>query len=103
MGSYAGSRPRAGPAGLLPESGSIEFVIFEFEEPPPAPSAGLLTPTEQAIVGMLLSGLGAAEVSARRGVSYRTTANQLTSIYQKLGVSSREELVAKLAHCSRRD
>ena len=52
----------------------------------------VLTPTEIEVVGEALAGLGNAEIGAKRGVASRTVANQLASIYQKLGVRSRLEL-----------
>ena len=62
-----------------------------------ADAVGRLTRSELAVVGLLLEGRSSAVIAARRGTSARTVAHQLTAIYAKLGVSSRRELVARLA------
>lgn len=53
-----------------------------------------LTAAERAVTRALVTGRSNAEIAALRGVSVRTVANQLASIYEKLGVGSRLELVA---------
>lgn len=44
-----------------------------------------------------IAGLSNRAIAVRRGRSERTIANQLASIYRKLGVGSRAELSARLA------
>jgi DNA-binding CsgD family transcriptional regulator len=61
-----------------------------------APLASL-TEAEAAVLDLVRAGLSNAEIAARRGRSYRTIANQLASIYTKLGVASRFELLARLS------
>jgi DNA-binding CsgD family transcriptional regulator len=59
-----------------------------------------LSVAERKIAGLVLDGLSTAEIAELRRCAYRTVANQLASLYEKLGVSSRVELgayVAKLA------
>lgn len=56
-----------------------------------------LTDAEREIARLVLAGCDNAEIAERRARSYRTIANQLASIYGKLGVANRTELVAKLA------
>jgi DNA-binding NarL/FixJ family response regulator len=56
-----------------------------------------LSSTERDIIQLLVRGLSNAEIAQTRKRSPRTVANQLQKIYQKLGVSSRVELVSKLA------
>lgn len=51
-----------------------------------------LSPCEVEIARYLLRGLTLAEVAARRGRAVRTVANQVASMYRKLGISSRAEL-----------
>lgn len=51
-----------------------------------------MTPSESALVPLLVAGVSDAEIAARRGVSPRTVANQSAAIYRKLGVTSRFEL-----------
>jgi len=56
-----------------------------------------LTFAEQAVFSALLSGQSNQEIAASRGRSLRTIANQVAAIFQKLGVGSRAELVAKVS------
>ena len=60
-------------------------------------SLSLLTASERAVVDLVCAGLTNAEVAARRGCSSRTVANQLASIFKKVEVGSRHELIALLA------
>jgi DNA-binding CsgD family transcriptional regulator len=56
-----------------------------------------LTDAERRIVGQLLRGRSDREIARLRGTSPRTVANQLRTLFRKLGVSSRAELVARLS------
>ena len=56
-----------------------------------------LTRTEHAIVDALLAGKRNADIGRERGTSPRTVANQVASIFRKLGVCSRPELIAQAA------
>lgn len=51
-----------------------------------------LTGAERAVVEDALRGLSNRAIAAKRGVSERTVANQLSAIYRKLRVGSRPEL-----------
>jgi DNA-binding CsgD family transcriptional regulator len=53
-----------------------------------------LTPAELSVATAVVEGASTRELARRRGVSERTVANQLASIYRKLEVCSRHELVA---------
>lgn len=55
-----------------------------------------LTDAEAQIAALVLRGASGAEIARARGVSQRTIANQLASIYRKLGVCTRAELVLAL-------
>lgn len=55
-----------------------------------------LSAAERAIVAGLLSGQRIAAIAHERGTSPRTVGNQISSIYRKLGISSRRELLALL-------
>lgn len=55
-----------------------------------------LTPAEQAVLICLLAGWSSHTIAARRGTCVRTVVNQIASLYKKLRVSSRVELVALL-------
>lgn len=59
----------------------------------PAPG---LTRAELEVANDVLAGDSSAVIARRRGRSPRTIANQLASIYRKLGVSSRAELAVRL-------
>lgn len=54
-----------------------------------------LSSAERAVVQALLRGLSDREIAIERGTSERTVANQLRSIFKKLGVASRAELIAR--------
>lgn len=74
-----------------------EFIVFSYPEADaPAWDLSVLTPAEQLVASLLLSGASRAEIAARRGVSLATIASQLTSLYDKFGVTTRAELVALL-------
>ena len=55
-----------------------------------------LSPAERSIATALLEGHTSAEIASRRRTSERTVANQIRSIFEKLGVASRVELAARL-------
>jgi DNA-binding CsgD family transcriptional regulator len=55
-----------------------------------------LTAAEREIVVHLISGSTNSDIARRRGSSERTVANQLQSIFRKLGARSRAELAASL-------
>ena len=52
-----------------------------------------LSRRERQIVDALLAGSANKEIAARLGVSDQTIKNQLTTLYTKVGVTSRLELV----------
>jgi DNA-binding NarL/FixJ family response regulator len=54
------------------------------------------TPSELAVACLLADGLSNEEIGARRAASTRTVANQVATLYQKLGVRSRRECVLRL-------
>lgn len=56
-----------------------------------------LGPAERAVAALVLRGLANEEIARARGTSVRTVANQLASLFRKLGVSSRVQLAARLA------
>lgn len=53
----------------------------------------LLTPRQQEIVYLVLEGLRNREIAQRLNISEHTTRNYLFRIFEKLGVSSRAELI----------
>lgn len=70
--------PRAGPPPSLSPTGMAR-----------------LTHAERDIVQRLLAGSSNAEIATARRRSVRTVANQIASIYRKLGVASRSDLAAR--------
>ncbi len=86
------------PSGLEAATFGVEgddYVMFSFPVPEIAPPS-CLTPAERSVACGLLTGQSNAEIAEARGCSVRTVANQLRSIFRKLGVSSRAEVVQ---HC----
>ena len=57
-------------------------------------AATALTPREVDVLRMLAEGLGNKHVAARLGISEHTVKTHVTSIFEKLGVSTRAEAVA---------
>ena len=62
--------------------------------------AGALTPMELRVVECILQGRGNDDVADRLGLSRHTIETHLTRAYQKLGVRSRLELIAKAAQAA---
>ncbi|HEX5656088.1 MAG TPA: LuxR C-terminal-related transcriptional regulator [Polyangiales bacterium] len=56
-----------------------------------------LTAAERQVAKAVLDGQSQRAIALERGVSERTVASQVASIYRKIGVSGRRELTAKLA------
>jgi DNA-binding NarL/FixJ family response regulator len=78
------------------EVAGVRYVVLSYAVSTPAVSS-LLTEAEQDVLALLLWGLSNAEIALQRRTAVRTVANQIASIFQKLGVSSRSELAAALA------
>jgi DNA-binding NarL/FixJ family response regulator len=91
------------PIGLRASRVTIdgeELAVFSFSLPPPTlPSS--LSEAERDVAIAVLEGLSNTEIAASRGTSARTVANQVASLFRKLGVRSRTEAVAALARLQR--
>jgi DNA-binding CsgD family transcriptional regulator len=61
---------------------------------PTAASRGPLTPRERSVVEYVALGLSTREIGLAMGTSPNTVRNQIASIFRKLSVASRAELVA---------
>jgi DNA-binding CsgD family transcriptional regulator len=86
------TRPTAAPRDLQAlESEDGEVIVLSFSLA--ASPAASLTPAESAVAAHLLEGRTNAEIARLRRTSARTVANQVGSVYRKLGVTSRLELV----------
>ncbi|HEY6293433.1 MAG TPA: response regulator transcription factor, partial [Terriglobia bacterium] len=84
----------------------LGFVLEALREPQPlrvANHAGapLLTKREMAVVRCVAEGLTNREVAAQLGLSEHTVKNYMFRIFDKLGVSSRVELVLYVASQTR--
>ena len=64
-----------------------------YATPSPSPMAGL-TPRQREILEGLLSGESEKQVALRLGISIHTVHEHVKTIYQRLGVSSRAELLS---------
>ncbi len=72
--------------------GVLSYSVFEGEQ-----TLRELTAAENAVAELVFAGLGNAAIAAARSSSPRTVANQIASIFRKLCIGSRVELVALLA------
>lgn len=76
------------------EVDGVELVVFELVPRVELPAD--FTAAERAVGELLCAGHDTAAIAKRRGVSYRTVANQLAAMYRKARVHSGVELVALL-------
>jgi DNA-binding CsgD family transcriptional regulator len=70
----------------------LAFVSYAIVVPPDA----ALTNAEGEVARLVAKGLSNKEIAAKRNTKERTVANQLRSIFRKLEVQSRTELVTLL-------
>jgi DNA-binding CsgD family transcriptional regulator len=75
---------------LESEDGELAVLSFTL----PGDDAISLSSAESDVVRHLLAGRSNSEIAALRRCSTRTVANQVASLFRKLGVRSRLELVA---------
>src|SRR3954468_20019280 len=80
--------------------GGVEFAVLSEPLQLPPALAGL-TSAEREVALAAVRGLSNVAISRARGSAPRTVANQLASIYRKLGVGSRAALVAFVASSRR--
>ncbi len=81
------------PAGLVVYAAD-DIAVLSLPSTP-AQALASLTRAELAVAGLLVDGLSNAGIAAARGRSERTVANQVASIFGKLGVGSRAELARR--------
>jgi len=74
----------------------IEYTVLSYAVTAPQFPAGL-TAAERAVLKGILQGGSNVEIAEARGTSPRTIANQVKSLFAKLGVHSRAELIAALS------
>ncbi|MEU3659169.1 helix-turn-helix transcriptional regulator [Streptomyces sp. NPDC032940] len=75
--------------------------LLREERPADAARSGPLSPTEQAITRFVAAGLTNRQIASRVNLSPHTVNFHLRKIFQKLGVSSRVELVGTRLHLLR--
>jgi DNA-binding CsgD family transcriptional regulator len=80
---------------LALDIGDATYFVIHWPELAPA-DAGL-TAAEAEVLEMLSRGCSNSTIAAKRQVSQRTVANQVQSIFRKLGISSRRDLLARKA------
>jgi DNA-binding NarL/FixJ family response regulator len=71
-----------------------EFMVLSFSLAP-AHVPSQLTAAEQQVFRQMLEGLSNQDIASVRRTSLRTIANQVASIYRKLDVTCRPELLVK--------
>ena len=76
-----------------------EYVVLSFpvKTAPPTP----LADAEKLIFEALMAGRSNRQIAEERGRALRTVTNQVAAIFQKLGVRSRSELIAKYSEALR--
>jgi DNA-binding CsgD family transcriptional regulator len=87
-------RPPTGLETYEFEVAGDEFAVFTFPIPEVKPPSGLSV-AESEVARAVVEGQSNKEIAVKRGTSPYTVANQLRSIYAKLGVSNRLELIAR--------
>ena len=73
----------------------VEYAVFSDAEP--RTDLSKLTQAERAVMALVVEGLSNAQVAKQRKTAVRTVANQLQSLFRKLKVGSRAELIAKVS------
>ena len=94
-----GAAPIALPEGARVHELAPDLVLFEI----PNPQVRLctqLTAAEREIARAVFEGASNEAIARSRGVGIKTVDKQLESIYRKLGVTSRVELVLALREAS---
>jgi len=75
-------------------SPSIAKLVVQFFGPKKAPESGL-TPRENDIVKGLVDGLSYKLIAARLDISIHTVRQHIRSIYRKLNINSKAEVISK--------
>ncbi len=59
------------------------------------PSAAALTPAEAAVLELVARGLDNTAIAARLGKTEKTVRNQVSTVFDKLGVRTRAEAIVR--------
>jgi DNA-binding CsgD family transcriptional regulator len=104
IGALALGRTRGSFAGgeltylraLVPTLAMCEAATASSADPPARDLAALraLTPREREVLGYLRHGYTNAQIATALGSAERTVRNQLSSVYEKLGIATRTEAAA---------
>lgn len=78
-----------GPAPLL------KWTVEPMQSEPPL-ELGALTPREREVFDLIILGLSNQDIAAKLHISVHTVKNHSTKIYEKLGVSDRTQVMAKM-------
>lgn len=78
------------------ELGGEAYVVMSLPAAATAGADAVLSAAEVEVANDAAAGLSNLAIANKRGRSPRTIANQLASIYRKLGIASRAELAARL-------
>ncbi len=70
------------------------FIVMSLPSGVSGDSYTQLTAAERQVASDAAAGLSNAAIAKKRGRAVRTIANQLASVYRKLGIASRSELAA---------
>ena len=68
-----------------------DFAVLSY----PCVSYDVLTPSEREVAELVIAGRSNAHIARARGTSVHTVGNQIASVFRKIGVASRFELVAR--------
>jgi DNA-binding CsgD family transcriptional regulator len=80
--------------GYLLAAGPVLAPVAQAPSAPAAAAASSLTPREREVCSYLELGYSNEQIALALGTAPRTVRNQLSSVYEKLGVSTRAEAVA---------
>ncbi|HET7544099.1 MAG TPA: LuxR C-terminal-related transcriptional regulator [Polyangiaceae bacterium] len=84
-----GTRRLANRSTMIEEASSLQV----WSIPRPELRCASLSPAELAVVKCLVEGLSYEEIGQLRGTANRTIANQIASVYRRLGISGRNGLL----------
>jgi predicted ATPase/DNA-binding CsgD family transcriptional regulator len=101
LGSEPFSRAEAEGAGMSLADAAAYASRGRGARGRPASGWGSLTPTELRIAAVVADGLSNPKIAERLLITRRTVTTHLTSIYRKLGVSTRAELAAAVTRHER--
>lgn len=101
MSARGAARPDRAPPGpgvvetYRVELDGEEYLVVGLPMPRPVLD-GTVTGAEAKLIDGVLAGKTNGQIAAERGTATRTVANQLQTLYRKLGVGSRGELRRRL-------